>query len=384
MLCASSLSVPNEFQSEFALDAYLWDAAIGKAGIARQGTTYDWNKLARSVVEKQQDGYEPPRRQPPKEPERTVPSVPNIIAIPASALLAQWNDGHVNSETKNVAEAKSLMRKVDSAAKQLRACYSESAIQKCCIQVALALLELVVKGYCFNPFLCLIQAVMFASHGAKGGNNDEQFQEGLPKEKECTPEDALVIIGRADCLQALHFPDEAIYLCSYVARVCRRHRDRQGDDLSWSSQWRVIGICLYNLSVSIRKTRASCNENRPEYWEKSVVEELQRGRADAIALKQTLPEDSTLADVDEGGENEYNHEDDFERGEDDENGNPDDFEDGHILGGDDQGLASLFHQNDAVLAHGMIFSNTQDGAFSSNADEFPPSSSDDEQQYVEV
>ena len=195
--------------------------------------------------------------------------------------MAQWNDGTASAISE---EAIKAMLQVDVAVKQLRACFTEAAIQKGCIQVALALMELVKKGYACNPFLCLYQAAMFASNGSKGGNSDEAFKQGLPKERECTPREALVIIGNADCLQSLYFPDEAIYLCSYVARVSRLHRDKQETDMEWNAQWRVIGICVYNLSVSIRTT-LSYQEDRPEYWEQSVVEELKRGRADAIALK---------------------------------------------------------------------------------------------------
>jgi hypothetical protein len=86
--------------------------------------------------------------------------------------------------------------------------------------------------------------------------------------------------------------------------------------MEWNEQWRVIGICVYNLSVSIRTT-LSYQGDRPEYWEQSVVEELKRGRADAIALKKTLPDDDTLVDKEEPKSND---EDNFDQGQ----GNGDD------------------------------------------------------------
>jgi hypothetical protein len=275
------------------LDQQLWDSPLGKAAVSKPAATFDWNKLAGSVGGRQ---VEVEKAIPVKRPEPTQkrPLLPSFLKIPVSALLAQWTDG--TAPTLGV-EAKNAMNKVDAATKQLRACFTEAAVEKGCIQVALALMELVKKNYACNPFLCLHQAVIFASHGSKGGNSDEAFKQGLPKERECTPHEALVIIGHADCLQALYFSDEAIYLCSYVARVCRLHRDKQETDMEWNSKWRAISICVHNLSVSIRTTR-SYQEDRPEYWEHSVVEELKQCRADAIALKKTLPEDDTL--VDEG------------------------------------------------------------------------------------
>jgi hypothetical protein len=223
-------------------------------------------------------------------------------------------------------------------------------------------MELVRKDYTCNPFLCLHQAAMFASHGSKGGNSDEAFKQGLPKERECTPVEALVIIGNADCLQSLYFPDEAIYLCSYVARVSRLHRDKQETDMEWNARWRVIGICVYNLSVSIRTT-LSYQGDRPEYWEQSVVEELKRGRADAIALKKTLPNDDTLVDE---GEPESNDEDNFDQRQ----GN-----------GDDSGAEDVSMLPAEGQAFDMFRSIPVNGMFPDIA---PDWSSDDEGEIIAV
>lgn len=292
---------------------HLWDTPIGTAAITKTANMYDWNKLARSVGQRSGDGSaRRSRTQPTKrmEPQKRRP-LPTMIRIPVSTLLSQWNDGRPTKRIDSE-EAKQAMRKVDEATRQLRACYTETAVQKGCIQVALSLMELVDKGYCYNPFLCLQQAAIFASQGSKGGNNDQAFKQGLPKERECTPQEALVIIGHADCLQSLHFRDEAIYLCSYVARVCRLHRDRQETAMEWHAQWKVVGICLYNVSVAIRTTRLFEEEGtaRPESWEDSVVEELKRGRVDAIAIKGLLPEAAAVIDHEEGESDELNEEED--------------------------------------------------------------------------
>ena len=279
-----------------------------------------------------------------------------MVKIPVSALLTQWREGRTDSNrTVDKEQAQAAMRQVDVAVKQLRACYTEAALQRSSIQVALALLDLVIKELCSNPFLCLQQAAMFASNGAKGGNNDEHFKEGLPVDRECTPQEALVIIGRADCLQCLQFPDEAIYLCSYVARVCRLHRDRQEPELPWNAQWRVISILAYNLSVAIRTTQrqqADRSGSRIDYWENSVVEELQRGRGDALAVKKSLTQDGAIVDDDAGG-GDSSEEDNFENvihdEEDDEDGQRvDDYDEE----GDDEMLAQ-----GTIPMHAM-FSNT--------------------------
>lgn len=286
------------------MDQQLWDSPLGKAAVSGTAATFDWNKLVGSGGGRRA-GVEKPAFVRRSQPAKKRPLLPSFVKIPVSALLALWSDG--TSPAPSV-EAKNAMNKVDAATKQLRVCFTEAAVEKGCIRVALALMELVKKNYACNPFLCLHQAAIFASHGSKGGNSDEAFKQGLPKERECTPQEALVIIGHADCLQALYFSDEAIYLCSYVARVCRLHRDKQETDMEWNSRWRVISICVHNLSVSIRTTR-SYQEDRPEFWEQSVLEELERCRADAISLRTTLPEEESFVDEEEiesnDGENFY-------------------------------------------------------------------------------
>jgi hypothetical protein len=208
--------------------------------------------------------------------------------------LTQWNEGKFTKRVDSQ-EARVAMQKIDNATKELRSCYTETAIQKGCIQVSLALIDLASKQCCYNPFLCLQQAAIFASQGSKSGNNDDPFKAALPEERECTAQEALVVIGRADCLQSLHFADEAVFLCNYVARVCRMHRDAQRTDMEWNGQWKVIGICLYNLSVAIRITRSfQADESYPEYFDESIMEELKRCRADAITIKSMLPEHPSL------------------------------------------------------------------------------------------
>lgn len=235
------------------------------------------------------------------------PFATKFVRIPSSSLLMEWTLGTmVNGRPGGVSEsAQQAMRKVDLVMGQLRSCFTIGALQKSSVQVAAALLDLVSQeGHCTNPFICLQQAAIFASQGAKGGSNDEHFKKALPSEQNCTPLEALTIIGRADCLQALDFANEAIFLCSFVARVCCLHRDRQQADMTWTSQWRVVGISAYNVGVSIDlavrlfEEKGDGRKLQVKPWDNRVLEELDRGRADAIALGRSLKHDTA-----EGGYN---------------------------------------------------------------------------------
>lgn len=179
------------------------------------------------------------------------------------------------------------MKKVDYAMKQLRLSSTVNAMQKASVKVAVSLLDLVAQSECHNPFLCLHQAAMYAGQGPKRGNNDEPFKRALPSEKDCSPLEALVILGRADCMRAVHFTDEALFLCSYVAQVCCRHRDREQPEFPWSPQWRVIGVQTYIVSAAIDSTISSIREEGRTYsWDSDAKDEIARGRSDAIALKR--------------------------------------------------------------------------------------------------
>lgn len=211
-------------------------------------------------------------------------------------MLKEWKSARSvdDSSTNPREEAKEAMDKVHLATKQLRHCFTSNATEKASAQVAVALLELASDEQCQNPIICIQHAAMFASQGSKGGNNDERFRKALPvSEAECTPLEALMVLGRADCLHATYFPNEAAFLCSYVARVCRLHRDRLQPELEWTPQWKVIGILAYNLSVAIRYSMRSLFDTDAQrlalrLWDREVVEELERCRADAISWKKQL------------------------------------------------------------------------------------------------
>ena len=238
-------------------------------------------------------------------PKPTSP-LEKLVKIPVEILLKEWNvsddfdgsedediDFKLNRWSQNISGAATLaMKRVDFTLRKLRQSATIVGLQKSSLQVAVALLDLVSMKECQNPFLCLHQAALFASQGSKGGNYDEEFKKPLPEESECTPFDCLSILGRADCLRAIHFTNEAIFLCSYVAKVCRLHRDRKSD-FPWTPKWRVIAILMYTISVAIDATICSFMEGETrrsalESWENEVKGERGRGRSDAIALQKTF------------------------------------------------------------------------------------------------
>jgi hypothetical protein len=218
------------------------------------------------------------------------------------------------------------MKKVHDSMVKLRGCYTDTAAEKASLQVACALLGLAtVPAACENPFVVLQQAAIFAGHGTKRGNSVDLFREPLPDPVKCLPFEALLILGRADCLQAVYFPYEAAYLCAFVACVCSMHRDakepvlapdREGTHESqllpatevdetkksakpkstWSNQWMIVGILCYNVSIMIRATavskivgiKSSRTEESYDPWDQDVVDELLLARADAVAWKSAL------------------------------------------------------------------------------------------------
>lgn len=263
----------------------------------------------------------PRKRSKPKEPPRPLDEwfagedmanpISNAVSIPVEETNRLWSRCPPILPKADPAVASTAMLKVHESMQKLRACYTEIAVEKASIAVAAAFLGMLsVRNACENPFLCFQQAAIYASHGTKRGNSDDLFRGRLPAMSECDAEEALVILGRADCFQSVHFPYEAAYLCSYVARLCSLHRQSvasgnneehedevAGDDnvLGWNDKWMVVSILCYNVSVMIRttvkKALAGSQQMRKEEfdpWDEEVVDELLMGRADALAWKSAL------------------------------------------------------------------------------------------------
>jgi hypothetical protein len=230
-----------------------------------------------------------------------------LVKVSAEVLLREWNgketfdesdedddviDRRLNKWSNSVSgPSKLAMKKLDYSIQKLRQCLTINSLQKASLQVTLSLLEVAEQKECRNPFLCLSQAAIFASQGGKGGNNDEEFKKPLPREADCTADEALQILGRADCLRAIHFVNEALFLCSFAARVCCLHRDKKETEHPWTPKWRIIGIMTYTVSLGIDSVIFSLMEGEErkhalDSWEKGVRAEIGRGRSDAIAMQK--------------------------------------------------------------------------------------------------
>ena len=110
-----------------------------------------------------------------------------------------------------------------------------------------------------------------------------QLKSFLPLPKKCTALDALVILGRADCLRAIHFIESAQFLCSWVAKVCIVHRSQMDDDLPWNPRWRVIGAYLSFVSANVNGTAKEYSLAIDD-WEAKVQHEIEYAKSDAKLL----------------------------------------------------------------------------------------------------
>jgi hypothetical protein len=190
------------------------------------------------------------------------------------------------------------MSALDKALAHLQKSTTFKAMQKSSLSVASALLDVAGRIECHNPFQCLQHAVMFASHGSKLGKSDLPFKKALPSnDLQCSPREALLILGRADCLRALHFTDEAIFLCSYALRMCRLHRQPNAgigtcDDrttIAVSPRWGAVSAYAYMVSVAIDSTLTSlldiCGKTATaSNWDADALRDMKQGKADAIRI----------------------------------------------------------------------------------------------------
>ncbi len=131
---------------------------------------------------------------------------------------------------------------------------------------------------------------MFASQGPKGGTSDRLFQARLPKVEACSPLDALLTLGRADCLLSVYFYQEAAFLCNYVALACGRHRHIV-DGLQKDVRWKIVSSLAYDLSVMIRNFSRSIileqsrKDDNSGTWDIAVITEFKRARSEGREWK---------------------------------------------------------------------------------------------------
>ena len=227
-----------------------------------------------------------------------------VLELSSSSLLLEWltasdaDDGDVAPSTQSLDGANRAMSALDKALAHLQKSTTFKAMQKSSLSVASALLDVAGRIECHNPFQCLQHAVMFASHGSKLGKSDLPFKKALPSnDLQCSPREALLILGRADCLRALHFTDEAIFLCSYALRMCRLHRQPNAgigtcDDrttIAVSPRWGAVSAYAYMVSVAIDSTLTSlldiCGKTATaSNWDADALRDMKQGKADAIRI----------------------------------------------------------------------------------------------------
>jgi hypothetical protein len=301
VLTALSIILPP---SQFCLGEELWDSNIGFVdGVLDISSRTDLDLFLHQSVGNSNNELLAPSKLPgfirrnkrvPAEPEEEITvsfvgeddslSLSNFVAVPCSVLLSEWNHDDILTG-RDAGISLDKMSGLSSCMHILRQCQTEATLEKASLNVAVALLAVATKSP--NPFICLQQAARFASKAPKLGVSDLAFQDRLPNENECSPLDALIILGRADCLQAVFFCEEAAFLCNFVASVCSAHRRA---DPVMSRRWNIVSIMAYNVSVAIRYTSEKVvteKEKRDDVtasWDQDVIKEISTGREYGLAL----------------------------------------------------------------------------------------------------
>jgi len=223
--------------------------------------------------------------------------IQNFVKVSVEVLDQEWKKASDHQElvtdSQPTTTSIDAMQRLNVALSQLKGCCTLQGIQKASISVSIALLDLARLEQCSNPFHCLHHAASFASHGPRGGDNDEPFRATLPDPNECTALEALMILARADCLHGIHFVEEAVFLCSFVARVCKNHRQTENAPPFATTKWRVVSIQTYTTSVFINSTIDWLREHDERKvsglgWDVDVREELKKGRIDAQSVSGTV------------------------------------------------------------------------------------------------
>jgi hypothetical protein len=293
---------------QFVLKAVVWDAAMGIVSETR-ANVLDWRSSASNDEKKEDGSLQRKRTRKRNVPmakeetrnlvalhnsfagERAGPIISNLVVVRSESFLQVWANSPLPEPPLTKASLDELSRTVWRNVQQLRLCHTAGAAELASLNVAVAMLDLLSHQRCRNPFHCLHMASLFASQGPKLGSSDKPFRAALPKIGDCNPLEALMILGRAGCLQALHFCTEAAFLCDFVASVCHF---RLSNELSGShapGRWNVIRAVAYNTSVSIRHTASLLSKDADKRsdsvvwkWRNETVDELLRGREDSLNL----------------------------------------------------------------------------------------------------
>ncbi len=202
----------------------------------------------------------------------------NLFNVSLPTLAQIWNECCDSVSKEGTLVAREIMKDVDDCTAKLRLCYTIQAAEQLSVIIATSLIKLLEYPVCQNPFAVMQLATMFASQGPKGGSSNHLFRARLPKAEDCTSQDALMILGRAECMNALHFCQEATYLCSYVVNVCRLNCDGNIILQGPKRRWLLLSIVAYDLSIMIRMMAKSIFGNftrREDYfgeWANVVVD----------------------------------------------------------------------------------------------------------------
>jgi len=307
--------------SQFCLNETLWGASVGRQAAASTSAPREWqdastlNKGKRIPAPSSRPGYERPSKRAARsfggtlgkrevhewfEWENKSDAMSNLIALPLAMLGRVWRgliNGVERRESSKSMASIELMSQLECGMKKLRASHTEQAAENASLRVATDLLQLAACPDCCNPFLCLQQAAVMASQAPKGGTSDRAFHAGIPKMEDCTPLEALLLLGRADCLLSVYFYQEAAFLCNYAGVVCSRHRDEL-DEIQKDERWRIVASLAYDLSVMIRNFSRTIifeqakKEDTSGTWDVTAIEEFQRARTEGLAWKATTDDDN--------------------------------------------------------------------------------------------
>lgn len=313
LLNCASASFPDELYLRNALSVIIplaqfcsgelfWNCRLGTEAL--YGSPQEWRKLLYKNEKSSGPRHsDKPRRRPKPSledrgnypidwfpGENSSRPLTNLICLPGSILAPLWKSIAITtiSEEKDASKA---MDNLHRAILRLRKCFTVEAAERASLRVSALLLEVARHCETQNGFLCLNQAALYAGQGAERGDNDKWFTGRLPEKELCTAHEALIILGRADCLQAVHFFEEAGFLCGFVVSVVARHRIKNKE---LQQEWKIVSIMAYNTSVLLRdsvlnKLKTSAKTDFTfEYWDATIKHELMRGRETGLSFGEKV------------------------------------------------------------------------------------------------
>lgn len=292
--------------TQFCLNKKIWTGEVGEAVLELGLTSSQLKDIAMSKLHDMEELSKPTQRRarPRSSNMETATSTKgilwfdwedsgntrlNFLPLTSDEFLGLWTLHIQPDPIEACSPACSLaMTLIDDDLRLLRNCSTPESVESASLKVAAALLNLASFDNCHNPFAVLTQATVFATQAPTGGTSDEIFRAPLPPPT-CTPSVALCVLGRAECLQAVHFCAEAAFLCGYVSKICGQRRLSKSSNMEWNSKWRAVSIYAYNVSVAIRLTADALNANgtsssRLDFGDSEVLHELKTAYSDGSAL----------------------------------------------------------------------------------------------------